>query len=334
MQPYQIALIALAAILVLLLAAATLLYIRLPHIVTAKTRTAFENDSLKKPTDYEKYAERVRRVKNISYDSPLPNSVYDLYLPEGDHPEASLPVIFWIHGGGFTAGTKDGTEILCTMLCSEGYAVLSADYAYAPQYKFPSVAAQIGRAVSSLSKLRNAYPELDLNRVIIGGDSAGGHYCAQYAAAHSNPQYAAAIGVEKADVRLAGVVLCCAPLDIATMLPPHNFKWKLLADTFFNGYFGFSPKKKKRGKELSDLSRYVTKEFPPSFITDGNTFSFEKQNRQFGKCLAEHGIRTDELYFDKEKKGTVNHEYLFELDTEIAAEGYGRLLDFLKTIGK
>lgn len=330
MLPYQIALVALAGVLAVLAAAALILYFRLPNIFSAKTASAFDNGTLKKPDDFQKYAERVRRIENINYDTLLPNGFYDLYLPENG--DSSLPVIFWIHGGGFTAGTKDGTRILCTMLCAEGYAVVSADYAYAPQYKFPSVAAQIGRAVNSLTELKKSYPQIDLNRVIVGGDSAGGHYCAQYAAAYSNPQYAAAVGVKTANIRLVGTVLCCAPLDIATMLPPLNFKYKLLADTFFNGYFGFSPKKKRRGKELSDLKRYVTKNFPPAFITDGNTFSFEKQNREFGKRLSECGVRTEELYFDKRERGTINHEYLFELDTSAAAEGYDLLVKFLKSL--
>lgn len=332
MPAYQIVLIIIAATAALIASAALALYFRLPQIFVKKTSAVFDNGDLKKPSDYDNYERRVKRIENIAYDTRLPNGFYDLYLPDTENGPDSLPVIFWIHGGGFTAGTKDGTQVLCTMLCSEGYAVVSTDYAYAPEYKFPTVTKQIADAVSSLKELKKSYPELDLQKVIICGDSAGGHYCAQYAAAHTNKRYADALGVKAADVNLAGVILCCAPLDIATMLPPANFKLKLLADTFFNGYFGFSPKKKKRGKELSALREYVTKDFPPSFITDGNTYSFENQNRDFGKCLVQLGVKTDELYFDKQIFGTVNHEYLFELDTERAADGYKQLTEFLKTL--
>ena len=331
METYQIVLLVLAAAAASAAAAAALIYFNLPKIFAAKTASAFDNGQLKKPPRYEECARQVRRLKNLRYPSSLPNNRCDLYLP-AEESEAPLPVIFWIHGGGFTAGTKDGTEILCTMLCSEGFAVISADYAYAPRHKFPSVARQIGEAVNFLTALKKDYPRLDLDRVIVGGDSAGGHYCAQYAAAHTNPAYAAELGIKTAPVRVKGAILCCAPLDIATMLPPANFKLKLLADTFFNGYFGFAPRRKKRGKALSDISAFVTSDFPPAFITDGNTFSFEAQNKNFARRLAEAGVRTEEVFFDKENRGVVNHEYLFELDTEIAAEGYARLTSFLRSL--
>lgn len=329
MQTVYIVLIAAGALLFAVAAALLVFYFRLPRLFAEKLSSAFDNKDTKKPADYETYAARVRTVKNVKYSSPLPNSVYDIYLPR--EKAGPLPVIFWIHGGGFTAGSKDGTETLCTLLGAHGYAVVSADYAYAPQYKFPAVARQIADAVRSLSSPEGY--DLDLSRVVIGGDSAGGHYCAQYAAAHTNPAYAAALSVKPAgNVRLAGVVLCCAPLDIATMLPPVNFKYKLLANTFFNGYFGFSPRRKRRGKALSDIGRFVTEKFPPAFLTDGNTFSFEKQNRAFGRRLAECGVKTREIYFDKEKRGVVNHEYLFELDTPLAMEGFRLLLGFLEEL--
>ena len=37
------------------------------------------------------------------------------------------------------------------------------------------------------------------------------------------------------------------------------------------------------------------------------------------------------LYFGKEEWGTVNHDYLFELDTPAAQKGYETLMCFLET---
>jgi para-nitrobenzyl esterase len=50
----------------------------------------------------------------------------DLYLPASS--KGKLPVIVFIHGGGFSGGDKEGTEAVCTKLSSLGYAVLSINY--------------------------------------------------------------------------------------------------------------------------------------------------------------------------------------------------------------
>ncbi|HEY0670428.1 MAG TPA: alpha/beta hydrolase [Sphingobacteriaceae bacterium] len=50
----------------------------------------------------------------------------DLYRPQS--AEGKLPVIVFIHGGGFSGGDKKGTEAICAKLSALGYAVLSINY--------------------------------------------------------------------------------------------------------------------------------------------------------------------------------------------------------------
>lgn len=50
----------------------------------------------------------------------------DLYVPVS--AKGKLPVILFVHGGGFSGGDKKGTETICSKLSSEGYAVLSINY--------------------------------------------------------------------------------------------------------------------------------------------------------------------------------------------------------------
>ncbi len=51
----------------------------------------------------------------------------DIYRPI-DLPKGKLPVIVFIHGGGFGGGDKKGTEAVCTSLSNLGYAVVSINY--------------------------------------------------------------------------------------------------------------------------------------------------------------------------------------------------------------
>ena len=97
----------------------------------------------------------------------------DLYLPaKADHP---LPVIVWIHGGGWYAGSKGGCPAV--PLIAKGYAVASINYRLSQHALFP---AQIEDCKASIRWLRaNAKKyNLDPNHVGVAGASAGGHLAA------------------------------------------------------------------------------------------------------------------------------------------------------------
>ena len=93
-----------------------------------------------------------------------------LYAPGGAH----LPVLLYLHGGGFTIGGLDTHDSLCRQLALQGgAAVLSLDYRLAPEHRFP---AAVDDAWDALQWLANegAALGLDATRLAVGGDSAGG----------------------------------------------------------------------------------------------------------------------------------------------------------------
>ena len=88
--------------------------------------------------------------------------------------EASLPVLLYFHGGGFTVGSVTTHEPLCRHLAHLAHcAVVSVDYRLAPDAKFPTA---VDDAWDSLAWLREQATSLRLDptRMALGGDSAGG----------------------------------------------------------------------------------------------------------------------------------------------------------------
>ena len=88
--------------------------------------------------------------------------------------QAPLPVLLYLHGGGFTIGSVATHEVLCRELAHlAGCAVVSVDYRLAPEHRFP---AAHDDAWDALRWLADHAPALGLDaaRLAVGGDSAGG----------------------------------------------------------------------------------------------------------------------------------------------------------------
>ncbi|HEY9109014.1 MAG TPA: alpha/beta hydrolase [Roseateles sp.] len=93
-----------------------------------------------------------------------------LYAPSA----GKLPVMLYLHGGGFTIGDLETHDSLCRQLAlRSGAAVLALDYRLAPEHRFP---AAVDDAWAALAWLHDhaASLGLDGSRLAVGGDSAGG----------------------------------------------------------------------------------------------------------------------------------------------------------------
>ena len=97
----------------------------------------------------------------------------DLYCPE-KVPDP-LPVIVWIHGGGWHKGKKERCPAV-TMV-QNGYAVASIDYRLTDVAPFPAQIEDCKAAVRWLRANASKY-NLDPDRIGVWGFSAGGHLAA------------------------------------------------------------------------------------------------------------------------------------------------------------
>jgi acetyl esterase len=99
-----------------------------------------------------------------------------LYRPFGRRDR--LPVLLHFHGGGMTVGSLEQYDPLCQRLCERsGVAVLTIDYRLAPEYHFPAALDDAWFALRWLHT-KGAALGLDVDRMAVGGDSAGGNLAA------------------------------------------------------------------------------------------------------------------------------------------------------------
>jgi acetyl esterase len=94
---------------------------------------------------------------------------------------ADLPVLLYLHGGGFMIGCIATHDILCRSLAQRsGCAVVSLDYRLAPEHRFPTAFNDGWDALRWLHGHGTGLG-LDPSRLAVGGDSAGGTLAAALA---------------------------------------------------------------------------------------------------------------------------------------------------------
>jgi acetyl esterase len=99
--------------------------------------------------------------------TPLPAR---LYAPS----HARLPVMLYLHGGGFTIGNLETHDSLCRQFAlRSGAAVVALDYRLAPEHRFPTAVEDAWAALQGLASAGDRLG-LDTRRLAVGGDSAGG----------------------------------------------------------------------------------------------------------------------------------------------------------------
>jgi acetyl esterase len=109
-------------------------------------------------------------------------AVEDLTLPGAAAPlrarlyrprSGTLPLILFVHGGGWTFGSLDSHENECRHLAlSSGAAVLAIDYRLAPEHPFPAPLEDVLAAVAAV-KAGVLGDGVDPARLALAGDSAG-----------------------------------------------------------------------------------------------------------------------------------------------------------------
>ena len=106
---------------------------------------------------------KLARVEDLHFTArdghPLPARLYAPEHPALDRP--ALPVLLYLHGGGFTVGSITTHDVLCRHLSHLAHcAVVSVDYRLAPQHQFPTAAFD---AWDSLNALLAQAPALGLD---------------------------------------------------------------------------------------------------------------------------------------------------------------------------
>jgi acetyl esterase/lipase len=126
------------------------------------------------------------------------------HIPEGPGPFAAVIVV---HGGGWTARSKQASFIkpFFPLLDESGLAWFSIDYRLAPKYPYPAAVENVEAAIRYIKQNAREF-RIDVNRLALTGESAGGHLVALVAAK------------AKPDTAVAAVVSFYGAFDLETLV--------------------------------------------------------------------------------------------------------------------
>lgn len=121
----------------------------------------------------------------------------DLYLPKG---QRDVPVMVFVHGGGFTVGIKDQYGFVGEVLAARGIATAVISYRLSPKTSYPGHVQDVARAFAWVRAHAAEYGG-KADKIFISGHSAGATLAAMLGA---DPAYLKEVG-ESLD-HIAGVI--------------------------------------------------------------------------------------------------------------------------------
>jgi acetyl esterase/lipase len=137
-------------------------------------------------------------TNTYAYAAPMGQELLlDIYRPADSRKP--LPVIVFLHGGGWFTGSRKMAPDLKRYFAQDGYAMVSIDYRLTPSITFPSNLEDVKTAIRWIRANSKAY-NLDSNRIGLWGTSAGGYLAAMSAltpettfAGQADLQYASSV---------------------------------------------------------------------------------------------------------------------------------------------
>jgi acetyl esterase/lipase len=200
----------------------------------------------------------------------------DLYLPE--KASGPLPVVLWVHGGGWKAGDKANSPAM--FLATKGFAVASMNYRLSQHAVFP---AQINDCKAAVRWLRANSTKYGLDQAHIGawGSSAGGHLVALLGTTNGLKDLEGAEGAVDQSSDVQAVVDWFGPTDLITVGK------KDTRSELIGGDASENPDKARRASPMT----YVSAKACPMLIMHGDQDKTVpiSQSETFAKALKDAG---------------------------------------------
>jgi|GEM_PF-2523780 len=181
--------------------------------------------------------------------------------------DGKRPAILWIHGGGWAGGARHNLNYMARYTASLGLVSATTDYRLTvDDHHFPDQLHDVTAAYDYLCDHATQY-NIDTKRMLVGGDSAGGHL-ALLLGLCSDHELMGRAKAPAAQPPVAGIINIYGPTDLRPMYTedPTAFILQSLLRGLMNSKLPEAP---ERWKAASPVT-HITKSAPPIITIHGD----------------------------------------------------------------
>jgi acetyl esterase len=296
------------------------------------------NDELKLPAELQKSRALWQEfIRIVSFSEAEYTAVQEIHFTPADLPAFKIrlydhplptaelkPVLLYFHGGNWISGGLETCDAICrTLADGSGYVVISVDYALAPEHYFPTPLYQALAVIDWIREQGENYG-IDSQKIVIGGDNAGGNIAAGLV--H--------LLWQKHGIRIFGQILIC---------PALHYRFDTASyETYKKGYFisrdfmkaswdmYLGSNEEKYSELVSPFLTSSVSHVPATLIFTAEHDPLRDEAELFASRLHRHGISVCFQRFEK----TTQHFWLMDGILPVARQAQQQAIDFLLQINK
>ncbi len=258
----------------------------------------------------ERHGVEIRRDVRYAPGSALEEHLLDVYRPlERPGP---LPIVLYVHGGGFRILSKDTHWIMGLAFARRGFLVFNVGYRLAPRHRFPAAVEDVAAAYAWIVRHAEEHGG-DPTRLVLAGESAGANLVTTLALQTVfEREERFARQVFDTGVVPRAVVPACGIFQVSDVRRFHRRKPTLsrfLVDRLEEverAYLGVDPAAHGPSLDLADPLVWLergdapARPLPPFFLPVGTKDPLLPDTRRLAQALRQHGTVAVDRYYEGE----------------------------------
>lgn len=269
--------------------------------------------------------------KDISYSDLDKSCMADFYYRD---KTVKKPVFIYIHGGGYVMGGKCHRVSIGEYWADKDYFVYNADHRLAPKYNYPAPILDIYNMAKHIESIAIEY-NLDLSKVVIGGDSSGGYMASQFLATLYNKDLHDYLELPECSLKISAYVGICSAYDVVKMMRSPTVPFgvgRVVGDSFFGMKLkpNYSNLKEYKYAEYISPINFINNNWCPCMIlySKKDLFCFRQSEAMIEQ------LKKNSVPFEECSSGNIinNHCYQLALKSKVAKEAMQKTKEFLDKI--
>jgi acetyl esterase len=218
----------------------------------------------------------------------IPIRIYHPKLGEG-----RLPIVLYLHGGGFVSGGVDTHDPICRQLANHVPAIVVAvDYRLAPEHCFPAAPEDCFSVLQWLAANGDSIGG-NVSRIAVVGDSAGGNLAAVLALM-ARDRRASPLAAQVLIYPMLDATLGCESLVENAFIPPFT-----LVDCVSAWQQYLQPDADRRNPYVSPLRATTLAGLPPALVITAELDILAGEGSAYVSRLKDAGVDVEHEHFDE-----------------------------------